>query len=34
MRFLDDDSCVITNDVKMLEIAKEVGLEDKIIPPK
>lgn len=33
MIFLADDSCVITSDVKMLEIAKEVGLEDKVISP-
>ena len=32
--FLSDDSCVITSDTKMLEIAKEVGLEDKVIPPR
>jgi hypothetical protein len=33
MIFLADDSCVITSDVKMVEIAKEVGLEDKVFSP-
>ena len=33
MRFLSNDSCVITSDIKMLEIAKEVGLEDKVVSP-